>query len=237
MIVGEDLTSVVNSTVSDRIYSILQEWIFTRQLPMGERLDFGELERKLGVSRTPLHEAVGRLESDGLITSVPRKGKYVATFRQDDVRERFEIRRILEVGTVEEIVEKLTPEQCDRIEGLCKRMREHHAQNGPSADYIQFVKLDAEFHRQILSIAGGELLLDMYNSLLLHLRLASIFITLKEKRIRASIEEHEEIVASLKARDANRLKRACITHLTNSTQEILDRMQALGHAVENQAAP
>jgi len=232
MMHSEGPSPILNSTLSDQIYSVIQEWIFSGKLPMGERLDFGELERELSVSRTPLNEAVARLESDGLIISVPRRGKYVVSIHQDDVKQRYEIRQILETGAAKQIVAKLTPEKCAQVEALSKRMRAQHAQNEAFSDYVEFIKLDAEFHRKIMSIADSPLLLEIYGGLLLHLQLASIFISLKEKRIRASIEEHERIVAALKSSEVDRFKQACIMHLANSKQAILDRMQALEQGAE-----
>jgi DNA-binding GntR family transcriptional regulator len=224
---GEKPSSIMNVPLSDQVYEVLQDWIFTRKLPMGQRLDFGELERKLGVSRTPLNEAIRLLESDGLIENIPRKGKYVTTLHQKDVLEHFEIRQILELGVAEDIIKEVTSEEFSIIENICNQMAVNHAYNEHSLEYIHFIKLDAAFHRQILAIARNELLLNIYNSLLLHLRLASIFYSLREKRIKKSILEHKDIVAALKKRDVDLLIQATTIHLTNSKEAILDRMQVL----------
>lgn len=230
MVRNMEPSSVVRSTLSDQTYTILIEWILSRKLPMGERLDFAKLEKNLGVSRTPLNEAVIRLERDGLITNIPRKGKFVVSISLAQVSERFEIRQFLEIGAADWIMENLTPEQNSQIAALCQTMKAEQVSDGLPPDYFQFLKHDVEFHRMIIAVTGSELLSEMHGSLLLNLQLASIFCSLKKKRIRASIEEHEEIVNALGAYDTELFRKASARHLENSKRESLRHVAALENA-------
>src|SRR5687768_4428489 len=98
------LRAISSNKLADKAYEILRDSILRREFPPGYRLDFDELQAKLEISRTPLHEALSRLAAEGLVITIPYRGTYVTELVASDLAERFDIREMLEAGISEVVV-------------------------------------------------------------------------------------------------------------------------------------
>jgi DNA-binding GntR family transcriptional regulator len=215
------LRQVNHTRLSDQAYEVLRDSILRRELPPGYRLDLDDLQSQLGVSRTPLKEAIGRLATEGLITVVPRRGSYVTELTAHDVAERFDVRQILELGAVEEIIDRLTDEHLDRLREVYADLRALTTPEGITSDYFGYLDKDREFHHTILSIAGNKLLLELYEGLNLHLQVAKVFYLAQDKRTGLVGYEHQEILRALEARDAEALRATLREHIQSAKQAVV----------------
>ena len=215
------LRQVNHTRLSDQAYEVLRDSILRRELPPGYRLDLDDLQSQLGVSRTPLKEAIGRLATEGLITVVPRRGSYVTELTAHDVAERFDVRQILELGAVEEIIDRLTEEHLDRLREVYADLRALTTPEGITSDYFGYLDKDREFHHTILSIAGHRLLLELYEGLNLHLQGAKVFYMAQDKRTDLVGYEHQEILKALEARDAEALRATLREHIQSAKQAVV----------------
>ena len=104
--------------LADKAYAVLRAQILKRELPPGHALSVPELSRQLGVSRSPVHEAVLQLVADGLAQEEARKGAVVAHFDLEDALQILEARELLEVASVRLGAVRVTPQELDRLEQI-----------------------------------------------------------------------------------------------------------------------
>ena len=220
------LRPVNHTTLSDQAYEILRDSILRQELPPGHRLDLDELQHQLGISRTPLKEALNRLATEGLVTIIPRRGTYVTQLTAQDVAERFEVRQILELGVADQLVANLTDEQLDHLRQLYADMAVLITADGMVTDYFRFLDKDREFHRAMILLAGNRLLLEIYDGLNLNLQMAKVFYLAQDKRVREVDQEHYQILQALEARDAEALKVAIRNHIQSSKQAVMPKIEA-----------
>jgi DNA-binding GntR family transcriptional regulator len=219
------LLRVDKARLSDQTYEILRELILRRDLMAGHRVDFDELQERLGVSRTPVKEAFNRLAKDGLVTIVPRRGTYITEFTAEDIAERFHLRQILETGVVDEVVANLTGTSLRKLQQLCGQMEAFDATDTSVSAYVDFLRNDSDFHYTIIALAGNNLLSSIYEDLNLHLRMASSFYLASDKQLDRVNQEHRQILSVLEAGNIAGLRKAMENHISNSTRAVESNMQ------------
>jgi GntR family transcriptional regulator, rspAB operon transcriptional repressor len=206
------LPKLDRTRASDSVFEVLRDSILTRVFRPGARLDVKAVATQLGVSPTPVKDAINRLAAEGLIDVRPRSGTYVAEISPQAVAETFEIRRALECLAAETLVPRLTPQLIERFERLIDALeipvddedsRRLHDEN------------NVELHLLIVEASGNQRLLELYHSLNAHLTIARIHLRRRPDAARLDQErrEHRAIVDALTARDAKRLVEALGQHI------------------------
>ncbi len=222
-----NLPRINSQSISNRVYEILREKILSGEMPPGMRLDLQSIAKQLGISRTPLKEALYQLEIEGLVEINPRSGTYVADPTPEDVAECCEIRRVLEVYAVELAVQRASDEEIKMLEALVHELKELTAAQDPDAIYARHLRLDHEFHKQIVALARNSRLSRAHAHENIQEQIKRI------KRIRYSQsgpdldviqQEHERIMAAFKARDAEAAKAAMDAHLRRAAKTLLTDM-------------
>lgn len=231
------LRPVHQTRLSDQAYEALRDSILRRELPPGHRLDLDDLQQQLGISRTPLKDAINRLATEGLVTIVPRRGSYVTELTVQDVAERFDVRQILELGVVDQIMHSLTDEDLDPVRQLYGNLEALVTPDGLLVDYFKFLDRDREFHRSIVHLAGNKLFLEIYDGLNLHLQMAKVFYLARDKRVKLVDQEHRQILLALEERDARTLKIAIRNHIQSSKQAVLSGIELEANYDANDRLP
>jgi DNA-binding GntR family transcriptional regulator len=129
----------------DKIVGVVREWILTGVLKPGERVVESTLASRLGVSRAPFREALWLLAHDGLVRLEPNKGAYVTHLDEDEIRDFFELREVLETHAAKKIRARLTPEKERRLRAALAALEEAARRR----DMRAFVEADHAFHRTI----------------------------------------------------------------------------------------
>lgn len=222
------LRSVDPTTLADQVYEILRDSILRQELPPGDRLELDELQDRLGVSRTPVKEALKQLATEGLVDIVPRRGTYVAELSAQEIAERFEVRQILELGAADRVIANLTQADLEHIRQLYTEMTDLIEPGGGIADYFRYLDLDVDFHRAILQLAGNNQLLDTYNGLNLKLQMAKVFYLDRDKRADVVNRQHYEILQALENRNVETLKEAIRDHIQGSKDFVVPRVAVGG---------
>ena len=150
------------------VYDILREKILSCELPPGHRLDVGEISRQLGISRTPVKDALQRLSAQDLIKIHSRKGTFVTEITPADVKETFQVRAALEGKACELVSGKLSESHLATLRDLNDRMWEPHL------TIVQHAELNNEFHRLIVQFSENRRLLSTYDELNAHLQIARV---------------------------------------------------------------
>jgi len=215
------LPRLERTRTSDSVFSVLRESILTRVFRPGERLDVKTLAGELGVSSTPVKDAINRLVSEGLIDVRPRSGTFVAEITPEAVAEAFEIRRALECLAAERLVERLTPELLKRLTNLIEDLERPIKS---AADMSEHERKNAALHALIVEASGNRRLLELYRSLDAHLTIARIHARRQPdaRRFEKERQEHRAILAAIKAGDADRLVRVLGNHIRQAGRALVE---------------
>lgn len=207
-------------SLSNRVYQSLKDAILSLAYRPGEILRKGEICDQLGVSRSPVSEAVSRLAADGLVEVIPQAGTFVARFSWAEIREGAFLREALELAAVEEVAQTITEDQLVQLHRNL-RLQEALVADG---DIAGFYKTDAEMHELILSFTGHRRLAQLAESSWLQVNRARQLILPNPGRVGDTIEEHRRIVEALEAHDPAAARRATRAHL----RQLIRYLEPLG---------
>ena len=173
--------------VREAVYRHLKDLLLSGRFSPGERLSEPLLAQELGVSRTPVREALMRLAEEGLVELVPGKGARVRVFAPEEVEEVYGVRALLEGEAAREAALRATPWELAELERLLQAIDE-----APREDYPEQMRRDLEFHRALVRLSGNRTLYRLYEDLLATLALArSALPTLSQDE--ATRREHRAI--------------------------------------------
>jgi len=194
----------------DVVYRWLKQHVLTLPRDQGTFVTEAEVCRAIGTSRTPVREALLRLESDGLLQIVPKKGAYVSPITEAQVEAVMQARALVEDWCARRAASHGTLLAAE-LHRLVAQQAE--AQRDP----IAFIELDREFHRTIVRAAGNPVLADFYESLRdRQLRMGLHAILSSEERTRAVLAEHAAIAEGLGSGNAQEAAAAMAEHMVNT---------------------
>ena len=206
----------------DMVFDVLMNAIMLGQLSPGERLLEVQLAEEMGVSRTPVREAIRRLELEGFVVMVPRKGAYVAGLSVADVEAVFEIRTALETLAVRLAAQRMEAEDFRQLDELAAKMKD----TWQEGNVENWVTLDASFHELLYKFSRNERLVQMMNNIMEQLSRYRI-ISLANKEVRHnSLSEHEAVMDALRRHDSEAAAEAAAQHIINTKQSLIDILQA-----------
>jgi DNA-binding GntR family transcriptional regulator len=198
--------------LTDRAYETLRDRILDGRLAPSERLQIDRLSKELGVSHTPVREALNRLTSEKLVTLAPYKGFSVTPLLDvDSLRLLLEARRIIELGALERSVVLATESDLDRIRQVLAKLDGIVAQ--PDLDIVSFNQLDGEFHRLTVTPCRNPYLIGSYDDLRVHLQIARYYRGRPAADSEQAQIEHHAILDALAAGDRDRLVDAASQHI------------------------
>lgn len=145
----------------DVVFNTLRQAILRGELKPGERLMEIQLANKLGVSRTPIREAIRKLELEGLVLMIPRKGAEVAEITEKSLRDVLEVRRALEELAVQLVCEKITEEEIEELKAAAREF-ENVLKDG---DITKIAEADVRFHDVIYMATDNQKLIQLLNNL------------------------------------------------------------------------
>ncbi|MGI6092006.1 MAG: GntR family transcriptional regulator [Negativicutes bacterium] len=195
----------------------LREAIISGVLKPGERLMEIQLAEELGVSRTPVREAIRKLELEGFVIMIPRRGTYVADLSIKDINEVFEVRTSLEVLAAGLATERITDDELEKMERLLVHIGEYIEKG----DMDKIVEADSQFHDILYQATRNDRLVQIISNLREQLtRFRSISMAYPG-RLKNTLEEHSRLVEALAARDQQLAERLATEHMENTEQTLL----------------
>lgn len=205
----------------DVVFNTLRQAIIKGDLKPGERLLEIQLADKLGVSRTPVREAIRKLELEGLVTMVPRRGTTVLGITKKHLKDVLEIRSALEELALELACRRVTPEQYEelvRLEALLEEKQD-------SDNAFELSDIDEKFHEQIYQATNNPRLVQLLANLREQMyRFRLEYMKAKDKRPRL-IQEHQQIIKALKNKDSKAGRKAIYDHIVNQANAILSTLE------------
>jgi DNA-binding GntR family transcriptional regulator len=205
----------------------LRDMIVRGELAPGTKLNERVICERLGISRTPLREAIKRLASEGLVELQPNRGAMVTSLTLDRVRGIFQVMGALEALAGELACVNATDAQLAELRALHFQMRAHHARGNLPA----YFRENQRIHLLIVECSGNDTLVGTYRNLNANVRRARYAANLTRERWDQAVREHDEILDALERRDAPQLQRLLREHLGNKMVAVLGAMEpASGHA-------
>lgn len=205
----------------DVVFKTLRQAILTGELKPGERLMEIHLANKLGVSRTPIREAIRKLELEGLVIMIPRRGAEVAEITEKSMKDVLEVRKALDILAVELACERITEEDKEKLLLACQEFEEAVK----IGNFAMIAKTDVMFHDIIVEATGNVRLVQMVNNLaeqMYRYRFEYIKDASQHERL---VEEHRNIYEGIIRGDKETAVTASGTHIDNQEQSILRQIR------------
>ena len=205
-----------NYSLGGRVFHRLREDILSGKYQKNEELKEKNIGEELGVSRTPVREALRQLELEGLVTIIPNRGAYVVGISTDDIRDIYEIRSELEGLCAKWAAEKITKEQLSELDENVY-LSEFHAAKGNSE---QILELDNKFHEVIYEASNSKVLEKTLRDFHHYVERVRKVTLSDSNRAFDSNGEHKEILEALKMHDGNRAEELANLHMMNTIKNL-----------------
>ncbi len=201
----------------DVVFKTLRRAILTGELKPGERLMEIHLAQKLGVSRTPIREAIHKLEQESLVTMIPRRGAVVAEISEKGLRDVLEVRRALDTFCAEIACDRITEEDKENLRIACKAFEDAVT----TGDLTEIARADVAFHDIIIGATGNDRMVMMINNLaeqMYRYRFEYIKDTSRHERL---ITEHRKLMDAIISDNIIGARDAAREHIDNQEKAIL----------------
>ena len=215
-------------SLSNKVAEYLKQEIFLENYRGGDHILEAKVAKELDVSRAPVREAIKELEKEGLIETIPRKGSFVASFNEEDIKEVFEIRVILEGRMMEIIIENdlLKEEDFIYLEKLIEEMLEVVNKDlSEDEKVVELNEKDMAFHKYLWEKTNRKFTQRILKMIHNQLKLAMIIDARKEDSLEESARDHYEIIKNLKRKDLGKLRQALIDHIVSYNESLMSRKE------------
>ena len=211
-----EVARIERPTLHNVVVSRLRDMIIEGQLPVGVRIHEGQVGLQLGVSRTPLREALKVLATEGLVELIPSRGAFVRKLTVKDAHDMLAV-----LSSLEDLAGPMTclnasDEEIRELRRLHEEMLRFYA----ARDRLQYFKRNQQIHSLLISLSGNESLALVHDILQSRMKRIRYIGDQKDESWSAAVREHEEMIAALEARDGARLSSAMVGHLAGSWERI-----------------
>jgi len=208
--------------VTDWVYEEIRSAIIDLRLDPGEALREGTVAEQLGVSKTPVREALTRLEQEGLVEATSFKGAVVSGYADQDLREIYELRELLEGAAARAAATEATTAALERLETCVARSRELRARG----DLVGLADLLGEFDVLVFDQVANQRIRALIENLRAHLARIGKLTQGIPGRVEASVDEHARIVDAIAAHDPDEAERRMRDHIRSVLSDQLDARPA-----------
>lgn len=206
----------------DVVFKKLRRAILLEELQAGERLTEIHLADKLGVSRTPIREAIRKLELEGLVTMMPRRGAIVTKISEKSLKDVLEVRRVLDMLSAELACERIDKEKKAALKTAC----EDFEAAIKSGDLHDIAQKDVALHNIIVEATGNVILLQMLNNLAEQMYRYRVKYLKDDCQYETLVKEHRAIYESIVRGDRETASRLAREHIDNQEKAIISQLRA-----------
>lgn len=217
-------------SLKDRAYQDIKLQIVRGKLKPGERLLEEKLSKGMNISRAPIREAFNRLEKEGFVIIIPRKGAMVSNITKKEIENIFEIREVIEPLAAKKSFSKISITELNK---MGKKFKEFMDKPVDSKNRIQYSELDKKFHIFVVKNCDNEKIIELLSNFEEHMRWFRAFYPHKSS-FNWSIKEHLGIIDSIKNNDEKLFIKRLIRHLRSSKQRLLREIDYWSLQKQNQ---
>ena len=219
------------TNINEKIYNLIKGRIIHFEYPPGFQITIRKLQDELGVSNSPIKDALFRLAGEGLVEITSRKGTFVKDISEKDLYEIEEFRAILEIGAADIIAGTITDKQLDRLEALYKETLIPEDE----FEYSSFMEKDSQFHLEIIKMTNNQRLVEVYRQLNAHVHITRFqYARNRKKPLPWTHQDHKDILKALKLRDRKKIKKAIQSHRVKARDAFLETRKKI---VSNRELP
>jgi DNA-binding GntR family transcriptional regulator len=224
-----ELPKLDNSNLWDKTYMLLKERIVRRDFQPNQKLSIPELARQLGVSRTPIRDALNRLEMDGLVKTVSKVGTFVSALESEDILDIIDTRLMLELWVVEKLALLSDEDYGKKISNLEDILNEASlsVEQIPLGSYLR-TNYNLRFHMAFIELGGNKKNIEIYLSMMHYHFLAAENDLFTKEMVTSAVEQHYAILTALREKDFDKLRLAIKAHLDDSKERLIRQLQANG---------
>jgi len=202
--------------LNQKTYRILKQAIVRGDLAPNSKLALNEIAKSLGISNTPVREAINKLSSEGFVKIIPNKGIIVKEVNIDDLQEILHIRTFLDGLIAKLAAKKITDKEIVNMMEIINKMEYCVKED----DRLAYNDLDIKFHDFLLNITKNNKLKEIYNNLIVHTHKFRIRTLKIPDRMGKSLKEHKEIALKIKERNSDEANRVSQTHIESILRSI-----------------
>lgn len=206
----------------DVVFNTLRQAILKGELKPGERLMEIALAEKLGVSRTPIREAMRKLELEGLVVMIPRRGAQVANITEKDLNDVLEVRIALENVAIEKACTRMSEEDMGRLWLAAKEFERTMAEG----NLVRLAEADVAFHEIIYRASDNKRLNQVLNNLREQIYRYRVEYLKEEETRNVLVKEHEELTKAIRERDVKKAQEISFRHIENQRRAIIQSIEA-----------
>jgi DNA-binding GntR family transcriptional regulator len=213
---------ISHQNLDQKVYEMLKSMIIERKLTPGEKIFQDKLAQELGVSRTPLVNALKKLEHEKLVSAIPRRGFFVRLVSQKEMLQIFELREVLEGLAARRAATCISDAQIKKLKRFFKNV---NISDNPE-DVKKYGEEDRQFHNFLIEVGGKELLasiLQTYNIITFSYQLNRIAGLIRPPK--ETLHEHLAIIEAICAKDPLRAEEAARIHLVNSAKRLRKELE------------
>lgn len=217
---------IERNKLSSQVLSVIRDMISNERFHPGARINVEELTRELGVSRTPVWEAIHRLEQERLLVRVPHRGVFMAELTLEQAEDLYQVRKPLEAMAGRLAAQRIDEAALRTMERLLDEQR-RIAERG---DVVAYSRSDFAFHAAVYDAAGNPYLQEVLERLKAQMRPLNLHV---EPILRLLLDDHSRLIAALRARDADRAEAVFSEH----NEHVIEAIHAAQHPLERRASP
>jgi len=207
-----------HGSLRSEVYRRLRDDILIGRYQNGTALTEAQISQEMGVSRTPVREAISQLALDGLVFSTPNKSIVVQGFEEKDINDLYDVRRTMEVMAATRAAEKMTEEQIRELQAVFDRESQ---ETRDASSIIELQDLDNSFHELIFLGSDSKVFRNILSSINIYTRHARLVSLATPGRSLKVIEEHARILAAIQRRDSQSAGKAMREHIDNAADNFM----------------
>jgi DNA-binding GntR family transcriptional regulator len=207
------------------VYDSIKEMMINYDIVPGQRLIFVDLAKQLGVSRTPVNNALSILAKEGYLDFVPNQGYSMHKLTMEEAESLYELREILEIGTIGKAIRNLNPEKIGELEDK----RAEYVEAISDRTFRRLFVLDTEYHAAIMGMVDNMYLIERYRDICQRIFLRIRTEDLRLDRQREIVKEHDALFEAVQLRDVEYAKELIRTHNTNAKKNLFAIIFSEGH--------
>ena len=211
---------IVRRSLHDEVASRVRDMIIEGALAPGDRIYEEPLGKTLGVSRTPLREALKTLASEGLIELVAARGAVVRAFTPKHVRDMLDVLAVLESFAARLACKEATGAQIAELRALHDRMAAFYK----TRNRLEYFKLNQDFHSGVLRLSGNEALQASHLAIQARLKRIRYIGNSEPHKWKDAMAEHDRMIRALEARDARKLAAVLVEHMEHTWERVKDTL-------------
>jgi DNA-binding GntR family transcriptional regulator len=214
------LRLVPRRNLHNDVLATLRDMIIEGELPAGDRINETALYPRLGVSRTPLREALKALASEGLVELVPNRGAVVCTFTLQNVTDMLEAVKVIETFAALAACERATADEISSLQQLHQQMRARYQ----AKERLEYFKLNQDIHSGLVRAGHNEPLMAMHATLQARLKRIRYIGNEAPEKWSGAMAEHEAMMGALQARDGKALADVVGRHMDETLKRVADQL-------------